>query len=341
MADSARNRAGLVAARLPRESIADRQFASCRRAHAAPAAECGRVQRDGSLDSAHRCGRHDDRCAAARFRIGGSPALLAVEGSAHLRSVREMLFDAKARRIDGDGNYELHLRFDAKRMDASLAMHEPAGGPLENILSLPGLGALNATLNLNGPRAAEQLEVSLEAGSLRGHAQGNFNLTELSGDLDFGFTAGEMTPRADLAWRSVAFKGRWRGNLKSPTAEGHLKADRLRIPGEFQAAALSADITADLGKADIARAHFGPENSGAGTRLSRTRSDKNRCFGAPRRFQAAGPIDGLPSAFLVGRRSHTAGKQSAKLIVRAPDLAPSRPCRPKRSRQRHDQCATG
>ena len=55
-----------------------------------------------------------------------------------------MLFDGSARRIDGDGEYELHLHFDEKRMDASLKLHEPAGGPLENILSLPGLGALQA-----------------------------------------------------------------------------------------------------------------------------------------------------------------------------------------------------
>ena len=86
--------------------------------------------------------------------LAGVPASLAANGSAHLRSVRDMLFDASARRIDGDGQYELHLHFDAQRMDAALKLHEPANGPLENILSLPGLGALEATLNLAGPRAA-------------------------------------------------------------------------------------------------------------------------------------------------------------------------------------------
>jgi translocation and assembly module TamB len=94
--------------------------------------------------------------------LAGAPTSLAANGSAHLRSVRDMLFDASARRIDGDGQYELHLHFDAERMDAALKLHEPANGPLENILSLPGLGALEATLNLGGLRAAERLELSLQ-----------------------------------------------------------------------------------------------------------------------------------------------------------------------------------
>ncbi len=52
--------------------------------------------------------------------LAGVPASLTANGSAHLRSVRDMLFDASARRIDGDGQYDLHLHFDAQRMDAAL-----------------------------------------------------------------------------------------------------------------------------------------------------------------------------------------------------------------------------
>src|SRR5277367_1855789 len=98
-------------------------------------------------------------------QLAGAPTSLVAGGSAHLRSIHDMLFDASARRLDKDGDYELHLHFDEKRMDASLKLHEPAGGPLENILSLPGLGALQAAVSLNGPRDAEQLEISLQAGS--------------------------------------------------------------------------------------------------------------------------------------------------------------------------------
>jgi translocation and assembly module TamB len=131
--------------------------------------------------------------------LAGQPASLAAHGSAHLRSVRDMLFEASARRIDGDGEYELRLGFDEKRMDASLKLQEPAGGPLENVLSLPDLGALHATLNFTGPRSAEHLSLTLEAGELKGHAQGTLNLIDLSADVSFAFDAGSMSPRPDLA----------------------------------------------------------------------------------------------------------------------------------------------
>jgi len=53
-------------------------------------------------------------------------------------SVRDMLFDGSARRIDGEGEYEsLALRWRSHGLPA-LKLHEPAGGPLENIRSLPG-----------------------------------------------------------------------------------------------------------------------------------------------------------------------------------------------------------
>src|SRR5882724_8757015 len=101
--------------------------------------------------------------------LAGAPASLVLRGNAHLRSVRDMVISAAVRRIDGD--YELQLRFDPKRMDAALTLHEPAGGPLENLLQLPGLGALAASVSLTGPREAERVELSIDAGTFRGRAQ--------------------------------------------------------------------------------------------------------------------------------------------------------------------------
>ncbi|HEY5264964.1 MAG TPA: hypothetical protein VIJ37_08220, partial [Steroidobacteraceae bacterium] len=143
--------------------------------------------------------------------LAGMPASLVVRGSAHLRTLEDMSIDATAHRIgDADdagnthgavngagavsanntgsaayGNYELHLRFDPKRMDAALTLHEPASGPLEHLLRVPGLGALAATATLRGPRAAERLDLSVDAGPLHGRAQGSLNLSDLSADLDF------------------------------------------------------------------------------------------------------------------------------------------------------------
>jgi translocation and assembly module TamB len=255
-------------------------------------------------------------------QLAGAPASLSASGSAHLRSVRDMLFDAAARRIDGDGQYELHLHFDAQRMDGALKLHEPAGGPLENILSLPGLGALEATLNLSGPRSAEQLELNLQAGELKGHAQGSLNLEQLSADLTFAFEAGAMSPRADLGWERGLLRGRWRGDLSSPSAEAHLEVARLRVPGQLRAAALNADVTADRGKADLHAVLVGLLIPGSQPKLFE--ADPVKIEASVRLDDPARRVELSASQrlFSLKGRAVTAGEQSAEMEVRLPNLAP-------------------
>ncbi|HEY2464955.1 MAG TPA: translocation/assembly module TamB domain-containing protein [Steroidobacteraceae bacterium] len=255
-------------------------------------------------------------------RLAGAPATLAANGSAHLRSVRDMLFDASARRIDGDGRYELHLHFDAQSVEAALKLQEPANGPLENILSLPGLGALQATLNLGGPRAAERLDLSLQAGGLNGHAEGSLNLNALSGDLSFAFESTAMSPRPDLGWERGVLRGRWRGNLRSPTAEGHLDVTRLRVPGQLQAASLTADVAADRGKADLHALIQGLRIPGSQPRLLET--DPVRVDASVRLDDPARRVELTASHRLFGLKGQalTAGEQSATLELRLPNLAP-------------------
>jgi translocation and assembly module TamB len=183
--------------------------------------------------------------------LAGTPATLAAHGSAHLRTVRDMSIDAAARRIDGDGSYDLHLRFDPRRMDAALNLHEPANGPLESILAVPGLGALDATLTLQGPRSAEQLDLALQAGGLTGQAKGSFNLSALSADLDFAFDAPAMQPRADLSWQRAAMRGRWHGSVRTPSADAHLEITGLNLPGDTKIASLQAEINADHGGLEL------------------------------------------------------------------------------------------
>jgi translocation and assembly module TamB len=255
-------------------------------------------------------------------QLAGAPASLVASGSAHLRSVRDMLFDASARRLDGDGDYELHLHFDAQRMDAALKLHEPAGGPLENMLSLPGLGALDATLTLSGPRSAEQLELALQAGELKGHAEGSFNLNELSADLAFAFEAAAMSPRPDLGWERGVLRGRWRGKVSSPTAEGHLEIARLRIPGQMQMAALNADVAADHGKADLHALLQGLRIPGSQPRL--LEADPVKIDASVRLDDPARRLDLTAShrLFALQGQAVTAGEQSANMEVRLPNLSP-------------------
>ena len=255
-------------------------------------------------------------------QLAGTPASLAASGSAHLRSVRDMLFDASARRIDGDGEYELHLHFDAKRMDALLKLHEPAGGPLENMLSLPGLGALQAEVKLNGPRSAEQVEVSLLAGELTGRAEGSLNLTELSADLGFSFEAGAMSPRPDLSWERAMLRGRWRGNLKSPNAEGHLEVTRLRIPGETQMAALSADVAVSLGNAELHALVRGLKIPGTQPRL--LEDDPVKIEASVRLDDPARRLELSAShrLFSLHGQAVTAGEPSATVELKLPNVTP-------------------
>src|SRR5258708_39774616 len=97
--------------------------------------------------------------------------------------------------------------FGAQRLDAALKLHEPAGGPLENILALPGLGALDATLSLSGPRSAEQLKLALQAGGLKGQAEGRFKFKELAGGLAFAFEAAALSPRPGFGVERGGLRG--------------------------------------------------------------------------------------------------------------------------------------
>jgi translocation and assembly module TamB len=255
-------------------------------------------------------------------QLAGAPASLIAGGSAHLRSIHDMQFDASAKRLDGDGEYVLHLHFDEKRMDASLNLHEPAGGPLENILSLPGLGALQAAVTLNGLRSAERLEVSLQAGELRGQAEGSFNLNDLSAELDFSFEAGAMSPRPDLGWERAVLRGRWHGSVKSPNAEGHLEATKIRLPGDMQMTALNADLKADQGNAQAHALLRGLKIPGAQPRL--LEDDPVKIDASMRLDDPARRLELSAShrLFSLKGQAVTAGTQSAAFELRLPNLMP-------------------
>src|SRR5258706_6299046 len=258
--------------------------------------------------------------------LAGAPASLTLRGNAHLRSVRDMIISAAAHRIDGDGEYELQLRFDPKRMDAALTLHEPAGGPLENLLQLPGLGALAASVNLSGPREAERVELSIDAGAFRGRAQGNLNVTELSADLDFACDWPDLPLRPDIAWESASLNGRWHGGVKTPRAEGHIEARELRLPGDVRLAALDADLTADSGSAALHAIIDGLRIPGPRPEL--LQESPVKIDAAVRLDEAARPLVVSASHRLFSLHASThftaaaADTRSAALELRLPDLGP-------------------
>jgi len=163
--------------------------------------------------------------------LAGDAVSLVVKGHAHLRSLQDATAYVVARRTGGDGDYEINLHFDPARMDAILKLQEPANGPLENLVKVPGLGALSVIARLNGPRNAEQLQLSVDAGPLRARAHGTLDLVHSAANLDYSLTAPAMTPYAGLAWESVELNGRFHGPFTTPTADGRLLITALRVPG--------------------------------------------------------------------------------------------------------------
>ena len=114
-------------------------------------------------------------------------------------------------------------------------------------MQVPGLGDLSVFAQLTGPRTAEHIQLTLDAGALRGRLQGTLNLLAVSADLDYTLTASAMTPRPGLSWQSVDLQGRWHGTASAPNADGHLLIKKLLVPGGTELADLDANLTATGG----------------------------------------------------------------------------------------------
>ena len=253
--------------------------------------------------------------------LAGAEASLTLHGDARLRSMSEMQFDVTAQRMKADGDYDVHLKFDAQRMQAVLKLHEPANGPLENILSLPGLGDLKVDLSFDGPRTAEKLQLSMQAGNLAGHAAGSLNMSDLTADMDFDFQSAAMAPRADLLWSHLAARGRWSGSLKTLNATAHIDASALQTPGGIRLAQLNADLSADQGVASVRGLVTGLEIPGPQpTVLS---ADPVKLDATLHLEDAARPLQFTIEHKLLTLRGRavTAGKLGATVQLHLPDLA--------------------
>jgi len=254
--------------------------------------------------------------------LAGTPATLWVRGNARLRTLQDASADLEARRTDGDGDYKLHLRFDPTHMDATLEAHEPASGPLENILQLPGLGALSANLNLNGPRNAERVTLVLDAGDMRVRAQGSVNLEKYTADLQYSLDAPAMRPNAGIAWERLALHGRWRGDATAPDADGRLEIAGLRLAGGIGIASLSASLKASGGNAAAQALVNGLEIPGPKPRL--LAADPLQLDAAVRLNEATRPVTLSATHRLFSLQAQVAsvGQQGATLDLRLPDVAP-------------------
>jgi len=256
--------------------------------------------------------------------LAGRPATLSIAGNGRMVSLQDARVDVQAHRIDRDGigDYTLNLRFDSRRMDGRLTAHEPAGGPLENILQVPGLGALSANISITGPHNAERIDLELSAGDLKAQVRGSIDLAQGSVDLDYSLTAPRASPRPDLKWQRVALEGRWKGPYTDPTADGHLEIERLALPAGTAIAALHADINAANGDVALNAVMEGlriPGSQPAFLERDPLKIDASMRLKEPTRPLTLSATHRL---FALDANAVTTGQQNAAFVLRLPSIAP-------------------
>jgi translocation and assembly module TamB len=256
--------------------------------------------------------------------LAGRPATLSIAGSGRMISLEDARIDVRAHRIDHDesGDYALNLRFDPKRMDGTLIAHEPASGPLENILQVPGLGALSANVSIAGLHNAEQIDLELSAGELKAQVRGSVDLSTGSAALDYSVTAPQVSPRPDLKWQRLALDGHWKGVYTDPTADAHLDIERLVLPAGSAIANLHAELNAAGG--DIALKGVVQGLRIPGSEPTLLEKDPLKIDASMRVKDPTRPLTVAAThrLFSLNANAVTAGRQNVAFVLRLPSIAP-------------------
>ncbi len=174
--------------------------------------------------------------------VAGAAAALRVDAHAHLASLSDATVTAAIDRLDGSGTYRLDGHLDDAAIRAVLDAHEPAGGLVSGLAKLPALGALALHATVDGPRAAERVDASLAAGSLRADTHGTVDLVGHSAALDVTANAPAMAPRPDVSWDSVALQAHVHGPFAKPDVAAH-----AMLAGVHGGGATIANLTVDAG----------------------------------------------------------------------------------------------
>lgn len=268
------------------------------------------------------------RFAVARLDLGaalaGAPATLSLRGQVEIHSLEAAEARLEARRTDGEGEYALTLHADRQRLDGSLSVREPAHGPLENVLSVPGLGALTVTAALHGPRTAARIDISVRAGELTASAHGTVDVVRRTADLAYALAAPAVAPRADLGWDAAELAGTWSGTFAAPVAQGHLTLSGLRLPGATRVADVHALLAARAGRIDVQANLVGLEVPGPDPRLfarDPLTLDAAIDLGAPTRPVEFKAVHRLFTCYARFATAAGAGAP-ASLQLNLPDIAP-------------------
>lgn len=252
----------------------------------------------------------------------GVLARVNVRANAHYRSMEDVSASLLARRTNGAGDYELVLRNVASRTTASLKLEEPAGGPIEHLANLTGLGTVAVTASLDGPRNAERLQLLARAGELQANASGTIDLERRSADLLYSLQSAAMAPRPGLSWRRISLEGRLLGPVRAPQASSVLHLEALRLPDGAQLDTLEANLAADRHLLTVRATAGGVTLPGSQPQV--LKGSPIRLDAMLRLDAADRPLQVVLTHRLLELRAHavTAGTPSATFELRLPDLTP-------------------
>jgi translocation and assembly module TamB len=175
---------------------------------------------------------------------------------------------------------------------------------------------------VSGPRTAEKIDLTVDAGPLRGRAHGAINLVDSSADLDYLLTAPEMTPAPDLTWQRVDLKGRFHGPFKTPQADGHLIVTQLQAPGGTQLSTLDANLAANAGWMSLRATIDGLVIPGPQPKLLQNAPLSVAATVRLNDDQRPVELTANHKLFALNATAVTAGEQSAQLNLQLPNLAP-------------------
>ncbi|HLK71617.1 MAG TPA: translocation/assembly module TamB domain-containing protein, partial [Steroidobacteraceae bacterium] len=177
--------------------------------------------------------------------VAGSRAIVTVHGQGHYRTLQDAQADVVVRRTQDEGDYHLAVALAPAGIEAHLHLQEPASGPLEHLLNLPGLGALAVEASIAGPRTAERLQLLARVGALSASANGTVDLRSQVADLDLALDSPPLAPAPGLSWKRIALQARVRGTLARPQVNGNLELAGLILPDGAQLGSFHASASAD------------------------------------------------------------------------------------------------
>lgn len=181
--------------------------------------------------------------------LAGGDTLLAAEGHMHAKGDAIDVAVA-AHRMDGPGTYQAAVVFGAESVRLSIEAHEPAHGPLAHLAALPGLGRLDAILQITGPTARARVVLDARAGDLTVSGTGTIAIADGRADVQLHAASPAVRPRPDLGWQRLALEGRWQGTLFAPEADVRFSLEGAQI-GDVAFERLDANLRAGAGRATL------------------------------------------------------------------------------------------